>query len=116
MGLFSKRFGETPIPGEATVALPAGKVKINYEENRQGRELDDWPGMPDGLEVTLMPAGGGSALEITRPRMHNEFAGGGRIGERYGQVELAAAGDYVVKVPAVESERTPFEPRISFKS
>lgn len=116
MGLFSKNLGAAPIPGETTVALPAGKVKINYDEKREGRELDDWRGMPDGLEVTIKPAGGGDAIDIERPRGHSEFAGGGRIGERFGHVELPAAGDYVVSVPGVDPERTSLEPRISFKS
>jgi hypothetical protein len=115
MALFSKRLGDTPIPGEATVVLPTGKVKINYEERRQGRELDDWPGIPEDLQVTLRPAGGGNPLTVTRPRGHNEFSGSGRIGERYGQIDVTVAGEYVVTVPAFDAGRDTFEPRIAFK-
>jgi hypothetical protein len=116
MGLFSKRLGESPVPGEATIALPAGKVKIDYVEAREGRELDgEWPGPPAGLEVSVRPAGGGDALTITEPRMNNEFSGRGRIGSRIGHIEVPAAGEFVVTVPPFDAGRQTFEPRISFK-
>jgi len=116
VGLFSKRLGEAPVPGEATVVLPAGKVKIDYEERREGRELDgEWPGIPEGLEVSVRPTSGGDPLTVKPPRLDNEFASGGRIGSRYGHIEVAVAGEHVVTVPAFDPGRQTFEPHLAFK-
>jgi len=35
-----------PVPGAATLTLPADKVKVDDDEQREGREADDWPGSP----------------------------------------------------------------------
>jgi hypothetical protein len=46
LGLFSKQLGDVPVPGAATLTLPADKVKVDDDEQREGREADDWPGSP----------------------------------------------------------------------
>jgi len=89
MGFFKKRLGESPVPGEGTASLPAGKVLINYEEQRKGRSTDDsgpkgWPGIPEGLDITVRPAGGGEPLPIDRPLGSREYANLRQIGSRYG--------------------------------
>jgi hypothetical protein len=121
MGLFKKRLGESPVPGDGTVSLPAGKVIINYEEQRKGRTTDDdggskaWPGVPDGLEVTVRPAGGGEPLSIDRPRGIHEYANLRTIGSRYGHIEVVAAGDYTFTVAPFTADRELFEPHLMFK-
>jgi len=115
--LVGKTLGETPVPGEGKVQLPRGTVKVNYEEKRMGRSVEDsWSGIPEGLEITLRPAGGGDPLPIDRPRGTNEYAGGGRIGSRYGDVQIPVAGEYVATVAAFEAGYELFEPHLSFKS
>ncbi len=117
MGLFSKKLGDVPVPGDATLTLPADKVKVDYDERREGREADDWPGSPDGLVVTITPAAGGAPLEITPPRTHHDYTTMRRIGSRVGSVEIPAAGDYTVSVASVPpSDRELYEPTIKLKT
>jgi hypothetical protein len=120
MGLFKKRLGESPIPGDGRVTLPAGKVIINYEEDRNGRSTDTdsgafWPGIPDGLVVTVVPAAGGDALPIDRPRAIHEYATIHQIGTRYGQIEVAVAGDYTFTVAPFAADRELFTPHLMLK-
>lgn len=120
MGLFKKRLGESPVPGEGTLSRPAGKVTINYEEQRKGRSTDDsgakgWPGIPDGLDITIRPAGGGEPFPIERSRGFVEYATMRQIGSRFGHVQVPAAGEYAVTVPPFTAGRELFEPHLMFK-
>jgi copper chaperone CopZ len=122
MGLFKKVIGEVPVPGEATVTLPAGKITVNYDEKRMGREADEqtgsnpWLGLPEGLAMTITPAGGGGALTIDSGFGSADFATLKRIGSRFGKVEVPAAGDYVVQVaPVPPSGRELYDPMVKLK-
>ena len=96
---------------------PAGTVKVSYDEKRMGRSTeDDWSGCPGGLQITIRPAGGGDPLPIEQPRMNHEYAGGGRIGSRIGDVQIPVAGEYVVTVTGVDAGDDMFEPCIAFKT
>ena len=107
MGLFKKVVGEVPVPGEATVTLPAGKVTINYDEKRMGRDADEgsgkslWLGLPAGLSMTITPAAGGAALTIDSGFGSTDYATLKRIGSRFGKTEVPTAGEYVVSVEPV---------------
>jgi hypothetical protein len=123
MRLFSKHLGDVPVPGEVTLALPAGKIKVDYDEQRKGRSTEDgsgdseWPGLPAGLEVAINPAAGGTALTIEPGRMQHEYATFRRIGSRVGAVEIPTAGDYTIRVtPVPSSARELYEPTIKLKT
>lgn len=119
MGLFKKRLGESPVPGEGTLSLPAGKVTISYEEQRKGRNLESgpksWLGIPDGVAITIHPAGGGEPLPIESSRGSHAYATLRAIGSRYGHVQIPVAGDYAVTVAPFTAGRELFEPHLMFK-
>jgi hypothetical protein len=120
MGLFKKRLGESPVPGEGTVSLPAGKVTINYEEERKGRSVGDdaskpWPGLPGGLVITVRAATGGEELSIDRSRGIQEYSGLKTIGSKYGYVQVPAAGEYTFTVAPFTAERELYGPHLMFK-
>jgi hypothetical protein len=116
MGLFKKKLGESPVPGTGTISLPAGKVIVRYEEDRKGRSAEDgWPGIPDALEITLQPAGGGAAVPIKRGIGSSDYSTLKVIGSKFGSVEIPAAGDYTVTVAPFTAPRELFNPRISVK-
>jgi hypothetical protein len=123
MGIFSKTVGEVPVPGDATLTLPAGRVTINYDEQRKGREADEstgaaaWLGVPDGLAVTITPASGGNALTIEPTRGHHDYATLRRIGSRYGRVDVRTAGDYTISVtPVPDTGRELYDPVLKLKT
>ncbi len=123
MALFSKNVGEAPVPGDVTITLPAGKLKINYDEERHGRSVDDessgprWPGVPGGLTVTITPASGGAPLVVMEPKGISEYSTLKRVGSRLGKIEVPAAGEYVVSVPPIPpSDRELYGPILKFKT
>lgn len=61
-------YGKIPVPGQTTVALPAGKLKLSYQESYKAGGTEDSIdfGVPAGLQVTVeSPAG--ETLEIKGP-------------------------------------------------
>lgn len=123
MGLIKKTVGSVPVPGEATVTLPAGRVNLNYDEARKGRSVSDdaskkqqWPGVPAGLTVSVRPAGGGDELAIDHGEGSSEYATFKRIGSRVGRVKIPADGEYTVTVAPFTTQRELFEPRIDLKA
>jgi hypothetical protein len=120
MGLFKKKLGEPPVPGEAVVSLPAGKITIRYEEARMGRSVGDdtgkpWPGIPAGLDITVRATAGGDPLAIRRSMGSQEYTTLKAVGSKYGYVEVATAGDYTFTVAPFTAERELFEPHLSVK-
>ena len=120
MGLFKKNLGESPVPGEAVVSLPAGKVTIRYEEARMGRSVGDdaskpWPGIPawarhHGAGCRRWRSARDPALQGLQ-----EYSTLKAVGSKYGYVEIATAGDYTFTVAPFTAERELFEPHLSFK-
>jgi hypothetical protein len=100
----SAAYGSIPVPGEARLTLPAGKVKLVYQESVHvagGGEgsIDFDP--PADFELTITPAGGGGALELrqrgsSKQTVAGWFPGGPRSRAAVGSVEVEA-GDYVVR-------------------
>jgi hypothetical protein len=110
--LSSEELAHIHVPGEARVELPAGKVKVRYVEDREGRDTRPntgkpvFPGPPDELEITLTPDGG-EPIVVERTSRVQAGMGGGVIHRLYGSVELTAAGTYTVvaATPGLSAER-----------
>jgi len=90
------------VPGSGVVELPEGDVRLNHENNatRSGDStiLDD---QPDGLAVSVAPAGGGEPLEIEDvPSWLFSSTVDDRGHEPWHKVDVPAAGSYVVEATA----------------
>jgi len=114
-GLGAKEIAEVPVPGDQVVALPAGKVKLRYVEDREGRHVGDdgvtWKGPDEDLEVTVTPSGGGAALAVKKPRMISEGSNRKTIYEEVGTVELPAQTECTISVSMSVGDEH-FAPRI----
>jgi hypothetical protein len=89
------------IPGEATVNLEAGTVKLRYEQRRETMQKQAY-GAPE-LEIAVTRAGGGEPLELRPPRMQTGSSGGKVLKVGLGSVEVTDPGTYRVTVgPSVE--------------
>ena len=101
-------YGTVPAPGQATVELPAGRVKVVYQEKVTSRgggdsgPIEFWaPADLDlavaseasGEPVALEPAGGHHAQSIA-----GFLPGGPRSRVRVGHLAVPAAGRYRVTV------------------
>jgi hypothetical protein len=106
-------YGMFMVPGETTVTVPAGKLKISYQEEfkagssgADGSDIDfDAP--PD-LKVAVASASGGEALALKGPgfRGMGSSKGTGRGWSRtlIGTIEITEPGAYTVTAgPAVEN-------------
>jgi hypothetical protein len=100
----SAAYGSIPVPGEAKLTLPAGKVKLTYQESVHtagGGEssIDFYP--PADFSLMITSAARGPPLEL-RPRgasaqtVAGWLPGGPRSQTTLGSVEVAA-GEYVVR-------------------
>jgi hypothetical protein len=95
-------YGKIPVPGRTTVALPAGKLKLSYQESYKagsttGDDIDF--GVPAALQVTVEPPTG-DGLDIKGPG----FGGMGsslNTGANWsraliGTIQIAQPGTYTV--------------------
>jgi hypothetical protein len=115
VGLFKKKLGTMPVPGEVTLDLPKGKVVIEYDEERRDRDLDaSWPGVPDGLQIAVRPSGGGEALTVTHG-VDSEGVTRDRISSKVGRVDVPAAGAYTITVEPFTPDRELFDPMLTIK-
>jgi hypothetical protein len=62
-------YGSFPVPGETTVTVPAGKLKISYQESYKASSSGDSIdfGTPAALQVQVTSAAGGDPLPIKGP-------------------------------------------------
>jgi hypothetical protein len=106
-------YGGFPVPGEETFTLPAGRVKISYQEAYKASGTDDTIdfGVPNALEVTVTSAAG-EPLEIKGPG----FKGMGSVLDtgknwsraRVGTIEITQPGAYTVSAgPELENAIEP---------
>jgi hypothetical protein len=94
-------YGKIPVPGQTTVALPAGKLKLSYQESYKAGGTEDSIdfGVPAGLQVTVeSPAG--EALEIKGPGFHGMGSslntGSNWSRALIGTIQIAQPGAYTV--------------------
>ena len=104
-------YGFVPVPGAATLELPAGTVQLRYQVSI--RAAPSTFQAPAELEVTILPAAGGEpiAIERTPPgavtSTRNAYLG--YVRAPIGQAEIRAAGDYTVTAgprPPATAEHT----------
>jgi hypothetical protein len=94
-------YSKIPVPGQTTVALPAGKLKLSYQESYKASSTGDSIdfGVPAALQVTVeSPAG--ETLDIKGPGFHGMGAslntGSGWSRALIGTVQIAQPGAYAV--------------------
>jgi hypothetical protein len=99
-------YGSIPVPGSAELELPAGTVRLTYQESKRSRnegtegQVDIEFSAPGDLQLTVTPVGGGAPLDITAPgalgmgsRKSTTF---GISRDEIGTVEVPVAGSYTV--------------------
>jgi hypothetical protein len=90
-----------PVPGEAKVTLPVGKVKLRYQESYRARSGDDGIdfGVPAKLQVVITSPDGES-LDIKGPGFRGMGAslevGGDWSRALVGTVEIVQPGEYTI--------------------
>jgi hypothetical protein len=95
-------YGSFPVPGEIQVMLPAGRVKLSYQESYRASgdaETGIDFGVPRDLHVGVVSPGGES-LEIKGPGFRGMGAsidlGSGWSRALVGTVKIAQAGEYTI--------------------
>jgi hypothetical protein len=97
--------GRVSAPGEATLQLPAGKVKLSYQEHKYSHQtgrIEFDP--PQGMQVAITPGEGRAPLDLERAAHHQAqtvaswLPGGPRSRVTLGHVEVPETGTYMVKV------------------
>src|SRR5215208_893685 len=94
-------YATIPVPGETTVSLPAGKLKLSYQESYKaggGEDSIDF-GVPSALQVTVAsPAG--QTLDLDGPGFRGMGeslnTGSGWSRALIGTVQIAQPGPYTV--------------------
>ena len=94
-------YGTFPVPGETTVMLPAGKLKLSYQESYKASSTGDSIdfGVPSALTVS-MTAPTGEALDIKGPGFRGMGSslntGSGWSRALIGTAQITQAGEYTV--------------------
>ena len=109
-------YGMFMIPGESTVTVPAGKLKVSYQEEYKagsttGDDIDF--DAPAGLQVEVINDATGQPMELKGPGFKgmgsSKNTGSGWSRTLIGSVQVTEPGSYTVKAgPAVEG----VEPKI----
>jgi hypothetical protein len=101
-------YGSFPVPGETTITVPAGKLKISYQESYKASSSGDTIdfGVPDALQVQVTGPSG-DPLEINGPGFRGMGEslniGSGWSRALVGTIEVADPGSYTVTAsPAIE--------------
>ena len=102
-------YGTFPVPGETTVTLPTGKLKISYQEEYKASSTGDSIDFdtPAALRVEVVSAGGGEPLPIKGPGFRGMGSsldtGSGWSRALVGTVEISEPGSYTVTAgPEIE--------------
>ena len=94
-------YGVTPVPGDLSIALTPGRLKISYQEayKAPGDEDHIYFEVPSALEVSVV-APTGESLEIKGPGFHGmgsvKDTGKNWSRARVGTVEITQPGQYTV--------------------
>jgi hypothetical protein len=99
-------YGTIPVPGSTELDLPAGTIRLTYQESKRSRnegtggQVEIEFAAPGDLVVNVIPAGGGEPLAVAGPGM---FGMGSRKTTTFGlsldeigTVEVPQAGRYTV--------------------
>ena len=95
-------YGSIPVPGETTVTVPAGGLKLTYQESRRAASDEDtiYFAAPDSLDVKVVPAAGGEPLEIKGPGFRgmgsSRSTQSGRSRDLIGTVQITEPGVYTI--------------------
>jgi hypothetical protein len=107
-------YGSFAVPGESTVIVPAGKLKISYQEEYKASSTGDTIdfGVPGQLQVTVTNASSGEPLEIKGPGFRGMGeslnTGSGWSRALVGTIQITEPGTYEVKAePAIEGGTEP---------
>jgi hypothetical protein len=102
-------YGMFMVPGETTVTVPAGKLKVSYQEEYKAASSDDDIdfGVPGQLQVTVINDATGEPMEIKGPGFRGMGeslnTGSGWSRALVGTVQVEQPGSYTVKAdPAIE--------------
>jgi hypothetical protein len=102
-------YGMFMVPGETTVTVPAGKLKVSYqEEYKAGGDEDSIDfGVPGQLQVSVINAATGEPLELKGPGFRGMGeslnTGSGWSRALVGTVQITEPGSYTVSAnPAIE--------------
>jgi len=96
-------YGMFMVPGETTVTIPAGKLKISYQEEYKASSTEDSIdfGVPGQLQVTITNDASGQPMDIKGPGFHGMGeslnTGSGWSRALVGTVQVADPGSYTVK-------------------
>jgi hypothetical protein len=95
------RYGAVPIPGQRTLELPKGEVRLDFEGAVSGgtetRTLED---PPPGLQVGVRSRGGRELeVEDVPGSLYGIFTGG-RGHEPFGKVDVPEKGRYIMRTSA----------------
>lgn len=97
--------GTVSAPGQTTLELPAGRVKLTYQESvyaTQSGVIEFW--VPDDLEISVLSTARGTPLALKEKSAHQAqtiagwLPGGPRSRVTIGHVDVPAAGHYSVTV------------------
>jgi hypothetical protein len=96
------KYGSVSVPGKQVLELPAGDVRVNFENDTTGsgdtRSIQD---RPEGMTVRIAPQGGGEQPTVEDvPSWLFSSISGDRGHEPYGKVEIPSAGSYSVQASA----------------
>jgi hypothetical protein len=102
-------YGMFMVPGESTVTVPAGKLKVSYQEEYKADSDEDSINfaVPGQLQVTVTNDATGEQMEIKGPGFRGMGesldTGSGWSRALVGTVEVTQPGSYTVKAePAIE--------------
>ena len=95
------RYGKVPIPGQRTLDLPHGEVRLSFEGQTRGsgehRTLED---PPEGLKVQVSSRGGRDLEVDDVPGSLYGILSGDRGHEPFGKVDVPEQGHYRVRTIA----------------
>jgi hypothetical protein len=121
-GVGAADHGSVPVPGSAQVELPAGTVRLTYQEAKRSRNdavdgLNDIQfSAPIGLEVAVTPAAGGAPLAISGPGLMgmgtHKSTKGGQSRDEIGTVEVTQPGSYTITAATPSPLTNAVEPQI----
>jgi hypothetical protein len=107
-------YGRFMVPGETTVTVPAGKMKVSYQEEYKAKSDEDtiYFSVPGQLQVTVINDSTGEPMEINGPGFRGMGeslnTGSGWSRALVGTVQVTEPGSYTVKAqPAIENSVEP---------